>query len=155
MITQQCVVSPLHMWEGPLVKDPCSFSRIAEEAEAHSNVSHRLCAPLSHCRLALYREGVATVSLADADCSLHTQSLFALPPSFFFFSFFKLICMQYVTLTLRLHQKLLLGPDTREQPSRDVLINKLESYRSNQALTASKGENAVLANIVFTENCSI
>ncbi len=74
---------------------------------------------------------------------------------FRFFSFFKLICMQYVTLALRLHQKLLLGPDTREQPSRDVLINKLESYRSNQALTASKGENAAFTNIVLTENCSI
>lgn len=81
-----------------------------------------------------------------------TLKVCLLSPTFFFF--FKIICMQYITLTLRLYQKVLLGPGTREHNPREVLVIKLDSYISDQALTASIGENTVFTNIVFTETAA-
>lgn len=107
--------------------------------EADTSTFNRFPSPLLPARsaLSLHREGVATVSVMDADCSFGTQNVskFVCAPaptitSFFLF-FFIIICMQYITLAFRPFQKLLLGAGMREQHLGEVLVNKLDGRRSN------------------------
>lgn len=111
------------------------------------NVSHRLCSPLSPHRLTLYTEGVAAVSVMVADCSFHTQCLKVCLLLLFFQNHLHAVCKTRIAPL----SKAVAWYQYEGTASQRIAVNKLDSHRSNQVLTAYTSENAAFTNIVFTE----
>lgn len=106
-----------------------------------------------HSPFTLYTEGVATVSVMDADSSFHTHNVS------------KFVCFSLPFSQNDLHAvySTRIAPASKAvawclhegTTSQSSAVNKLDSHRSSRAQTASVGENAVFTSIVFTYTAAL